>query len=727
MMFTHSTPAPAFPGFGSDSVASPGVAAASPTSAAAATGSSGSTSRTSRLRGLSYLRNYTQTHILSRDHSSPTTTTPNSPVNASGHHSVTLPLHTDITHQSASNPQVSNSSSGTVSSTTTTTPSAGPGSGPEAPTATAGAKAAANNNNNTAVPSANNLVSAARNPSHHGRAHHQNSSSLSSIHIPFISRGHSDPAHPSRHSPSLSTNDATVNPNHSASVRSNRTPFSLLPHRSHSLTDGVASAPLESPPVTSPTTSVPPGIASPSDDNGIRVAADTFHSNSSSTGNIISNNINAATMTRARSATTSDIATRAETAGNMESLPSIRFSTFYDPRATRPSLTFSPISRTLPTGKEVIRVGRYSERDKPSVVPHNVPSAAPVGFKSKVVSRRHCEFWYEDGKWFIKDVKSSSGTFLNHIRLSPPGTESKPFPVNDGDIVQLGIDFKGGEEMIFRCVKMRLELNRGWQAKLNAFNMQTHKRLRNMTAQSSANGASQSYSQDCSICLNSIGPCQSLFVAPCSHTWHYKCIRSLLSSPSYPQFICPNCRAAADLEAEVDDPEDWEQLEADEQMEDAVYVQDESQASSNDAQARPAAATSSHQHETDASGDVTMLYSNSQQSAVSNPFDGTSRPVVSHNSTSQPVPIRQNPAAVNGQAGEGFRDAARTPSPTGIVHAVSTHEGPITPRNDVGPWVFDGGSTTRTRANGESDNASRLASLEAAVAGAHINGATGST
>ncbi|KAK3955279.1 hypothetical protein QBC32DRAFT_205756 [Pseudoneurospora amorphoporcata] len=697
-MFTHSTPAPAFPGFASDAVASsPGVAA-SPTSGAA-TGSSGS-SRTSRLRGLSYIRNYTQTHILSRDPShSSQTATPISPVNASGHHSVTL--QTDTIH----------SSSGTVSSTTT---SAGPGSGPEAPTATP-----------ASVASTNNIVSATG-TQHHGRAHHQNSSSLSAIHIPFISRGQSDPARLPRHSPSLSTNDATVNTNHSASVRSNRTPFSLLTSRSHSLTDGIPSASLESPTTTAPTTSVPPGTAPPSDDNGIRVAADTSDSNSSSSDNTDNNN-NAATMTRARSATTSDVASRAETGGNMESLPSIRFSTFYDPRATRPSLTFSPISRTLPTGKEIIRVGRYSERDKPSAVPHNVPSAAPVGFKSKVVSRRHCEFWYEDGKWFIKDVKSSSGTFLNHIRLSPPGTESKPFPVNDGDIVQLGIDFKGGEEMIFRCVKMRLELNRGWQAKLNAFNMQTHKRLRNMTAQSSANGASQSYSQDCSICLNSIAPCQSLFVAPCSHTWHYKCIRSLLSSPSYPQFICPNCRAAADLEAEVDDPEDWEQLEADEQMEDAVYVQDESQASSNDAQARLAAATPIHQHETDASGDVTMLYSNPQQPAVSNPFDGTSRPVVSHNSTSQPVPIRQNPAAVNGPAGESRRDAARTPSPTGIAHVVAAHEGPITPRNDVGPWVFDGGSTTRTRANGEPDSASRLGSLEAAVAGAHITQGTGST
>jgi pSer/pThr/pTyr-binding forkhead associated (FHA) protein len=104
-----------------------------------------------------------------------------------------------------------------------------------------------------------------------------------------------------------------------------------------------------------------------------------------------------------------------------------------------------------------------------SNMPGNQPSAAPVGFKSKVVSRRHCEFWYEDGKWYIKDVKSSSGTFLNHIRLSPPSQESKAFPINDGDIVQLGIDFKGGEEMIFRCVKMRLELNRGWQNKLNTY------------------------------------------------------------------------------------------------------------------------------------------------------------------------------------------------------------------------------------------------------------------
>lgn len=155
-------------------------------------------------------------------------------------------------------------------------------------------------------------------------------------------------------------------------------------------------------------------------------------------------------------------------------MPSIRFTSHQDPRAQRPSLVFGPQARILPSGKEVIKLGRWSERDNRPTPAANVPSAAPVGFKSKVVSRRHCEFWYASGRWFIKDVKSSSGTFLNHIRLSSPGTESKPFPVNDGDIVQLGIDFKGGEEMIFRCVKIKIELNKGWHNIPSSFKYALH-------------------------------------------------------------------------------------------------------------------------------------------------------------------------------------------------------------------------------------------------------------
>lgn len=160
---------------------------------------------------------------------------------------------------------------------------------------------------------------------------------------------------------------------------------------------------------------------------------------------------------------------------------------------------FTPMGRTLPTGTEIIKVGRYSERETAPNQPANMSTAAPVGFKSKVVSRRHCEFWVEEGQWFIRDVKSSSGTFLNHVRLSPPNTESRPYPVKDGDIVQLGIDFKGGEEMIFRCVKIRVEVNRGWQAGLNSFNVSSHRMLKKMTK-----GGDASSSNDCSICLSGV-------------------------------------------------------------------------------------------------------------------------------------------------------------------------------------------------------------------------------
>jgi E3 ubiquitin-protein ligase DMA1/2 len=127
------------------------------------------------------------------------------------------------------------------------------------------------------------------------------------------------------------------------------------------------------------------------------------------------------------------------------------------------------MNRTLPSETSIIRVGRYSERDGIPLASPSGPSDAPIGFKSKVVSRRHCEFSFAKGQWHIKDVGSSSGTFLNRIRLSSPNMVSRLYPVRDGDIVQLGIDFRGGEEMIFRCVRIRIECNRSWQQRPNEF------------------------------------------------------------------------------------------------------------------------------------------------------------------------------------------------------------------------------------------------------------------
>lgn len=55
--------------------------------------------------------------------------------------------------------------------------------------------------------------------------------------------------------------------------------------------------------------------------------------------------------------------------------------------------------------------------------------------------------------------------------------------------------------------------------------------------------------EDCCICLYPIAPYQALFVAPCSHAFHFKCCRPLLQH--YPGFACPICRQYADLDASV--------------------------------------------------------------------------------------------------------------------------------------------------------------------------------
>ena len=148
----------------------------------------------------------------------------------------------------------------------------------------------------------------------------------------------------------------------------------------------------------------------------------------------------------------------------------IRFFPYNDQsQSSKPSLPFIPVTRVLPADRCAIRVGRYSERDGVSVPNPSEPSDSPIGFKSKVVSRKHCEFLYLSGQWHIKDVGSSSGTFLNHMRLSQPNLVSRLYTIKDGDIVQLGIDFRGGNEMIFRCVRIRVECNRSWQQQPNEF------------------------------------------------------------------------------------------------------------------------------------------------------------------------------------------------------------------------------------------------------------------
>ncbi|KIJ28243.1 hypothetical protein M422DRAFT_134942, partial [Sphaerobolus stellatus SS14] len=214
------------------------------------------------------------------------------------------------------------------------------------------------------------------------------------------------------------------------------------------------------------------------------------------------------------------------------------------------SLHFEAGCRDVRQGDPLLRIGRFTEQ------PGNTSNK--FAFKSKVDSRGHAEVWFDAGAWYIKDTKSSSGTFLNHIRLSPPSTESRPHPIKDGDVLQLDVDYQGGTEEIYRCVNMRVELGREWKTGVNPFNSNVLHQLRALSSPSTklttkkAVAISPNISvADCVICLCAVTVCQALFIAPCSHAYHYKCIRPLLQM-HHPGFSCPICRTFADLEADVD-------------------------------------------------------------------------------------------------------------------------------------------------------------------------------
>lgn len=137
---------------------------------------------------------------------------------------------------------------------------------------------------------------------------------------------------------------------------------------------------------------------------------------------------------------------------------------------SRRSLRFEPISRDVKEGDSPLRIGRFTDRSGLGLAAANANGSNKLAFKSKVVSRAHAEIWVESGgKFYIKDTKSSSGTFLNHVRLANANQESRPHELKDGDLLQLGVDYQGGTEDIYKCVKIKIEVNREWQAQTNPF------------------------------------------------------------------------------------------------------------------------------------------------------------------------------------------------------------------------------------------------------------------
>ena len=80
-------------------------------------------------------------------------------------------------------------------------------------------------------------------------------------------------------------------------------------------------------------------------------------------------------------------------------------------------------------------------------------------FDCKVLSRNHALLWYESGKFYLQDTKSSNGTFVNNQRLSKGSEESPAREVCSGDILQFGVDvMENSRKVTHGCIIATLKL-----------------------------------------------------------------------------------------------------------------------------------------------------------------------------------------------------------------------------------------------------------------------------
>lgn len=101
--------------------------------------------------------------------------------------------------------------------------------------------------------------------------------------------------------------------------------------------------------------------------------------------------------------------------------------------------------------------------DQPVKIGRSVARARPATnnaiFDCKVLSRNHALLWYENGKFYLQDTKSSNGTFVNNQRLSKGSEESAPREVCSGDIVQFGVDvMENSRKVTHGCIVATLKL-----------------------------------------------------------------------------------------------------------------------------------------------------------------------------------------------------------------------------------------------------------------------------
>lgn len=179
----------------------------------------------------------------------------------------------------------------------------------------------------------------------------------------------------------------------------------------------------------------------------------------------------------------------------------------------------------------------------------------------------------------------------------------------------------------------------------------------------------------------------------------------MLQGPNshYPTFQCPNCRLYSNLEADLDDVDmaDWQDNDSADQDRD-LQIDQSARPDAEEAIASNGVSTQDHVH-LDGTLDETQisveqpamnpqagtssssLLSRRQERAFSPPAHGLSPPV-------QSIPMPTRPTETEMQQ-HLAQQRTQTESPN--AEQIIAGEGPLTPRNNAGPFVFDG-SGSRT-------------------------------
>jgi pSer/pThr/pTyr-binding forkhead associated (FHA) protein len=79
-------------------------------------------------------------------------------------------------------------------------------------------------------------------------------------------------------------------------------------------------------------------------------------------------------------------------------------------------------------GRDTLIVGRAHHEQTPTI------DLGPYDGKKLGISRQHVKLTRLGGQWYVEDLGSTNGTFLNGVQISP----HQPTAIGQGDYLRLG-------------------------------------------------------------------------------------------------------------------------------------------------------------------------------------------------------------------------------------------------------------------------------------------------